>query len=108
MIQLKKQLCIMFRDIFDAYNWDEVQESIYAKTAGDVQAALHSSKRTLEDFKALISPAALPYLEQLCQLSRRITQKRFGKTMQLYIPLYLSNECQNICTYCGFSYDNKI
>src|SRR6185312_8927891 len=41
-------------------------------------------------------------------ISHRLTQKRFGKVVQLYIPLYLSNECQNICTYCGFSYDNKI
>lgn len=98
----------MFRDIFDTYNWDDAQTSIYAKTAADVEAALNRQKRTLEDFKALISPAALPYLEQMCRLSRRMTQQRFGRTMQLYIPLYLSNECQNICTYCGFSYDNKI
>ena len=64
--------------------------------------------RDLEDLKALISPAAAPYLETMAQMSHRLTIKRFGKVMQLYIPLYLSNECQNICTYCGFSYDNKI
>jgi 2-iminoacetate synthase len=97
-----------FKNIFDLYNWDEVKESIYAKTAVDVEQALHAHKRTLEDFKALLSPAALPYLEQMAQLSRQLTQQRFGNTMQLYIPLYLSNECQNICTYCGFSLDNKI
>ncbi len=67
-----------------------------------------NGKRTLEDFKALISPAAINYLEQMAQLSHRLTQKRFGKTLQMYVPLYLSNECQNICTYCGFSLDNKI
>src|SRR5882757_1234473 len=98
----------MFKDIFDTWHWDEVQSSIYAKTAADVETALHKQKRTIEDFKALLSPAALPYLETMCRLSRRLTQQRFGKTVQLYIPLYLSNECQNICTYCGFSYDNKI
>ncbi|MBW3545131.1 MAG: 2-iminoacetate synthase ThiH, partial [Bacteroidetes bacterium] len=65
-------------------------------------------KRDLEDFKALISPAAAPYLEQMAQQSHLLTRKRFGNTMQLYIPLYLSNECQNICTYCGFSYTNKL
>jgi 2-iminoacetate synthase len=97
-----------FRNIFDQYHWDDVKESIYAKTARDVEHALGSSKRSLEDFKALISPAAAPYLEEMAQLSRRLTQQRFGNTMQLYIPLYLSNECQNICTYCGFSLDNKI
>ena len=98
----------MFRDEFENYNWDEVQSSIYAKTAADVERALHKTRRDIEDFKALISPAAAPYLEQMAQLSHRITQKRFGKTIQLYAPLYLSNECQNICNYCGFSFDNKL
>ncbi len=65
-------------------------------------------KGHFEDFKALISPAAMPYLEEMAQLSHRITQKRFGKTIQMYAPMYLSNECQNICTYCAFSLDNKI
>lgn len=98
----------MFKEVFETYNWDEVQQSIYAKTATDVQRALNNRKRDIEDFKALISPAAAPYLEQMAQLSNQLTQKRFGKTVQLYAPLYLSNECQNICTYCGFSYDNKL
>lgn len=73
-----------------------------------MERALTKEARDLEDFKALISPVAAPYLEQMAALSRRLTQKRFGKTLQLFVPLYLSNECQNICTYCGFSYDNKI
>lgn len=98
----------MFREEFYKHDWDEVQNSVYAKTAADVERALYKSKRDIEDFKALISPAAAPYLEQMAQISHRITQKRFGKTIQLYAPLYLSNECQNICTYCGFSYDNKL
>ncbi len=98
----------MFQSEFERYNWDEVQASIYAKTANDVTRALGKTKRDIEDFKALISPAAAPYLEQMAQLSHQITQKRFGKTVQLYAPMYLSNECQNICTYCGFSYDNKL
>jgi len=97
-----------FKDLFDTYSWEEISKSIYAKTDADVLQALRSSKRTLEDFKALISPAAAPYLEQMAQLSRQLTLKRFGKVMQLYVPLYLSNECNNICTYCGFSYDNKV
>lgn len=92
----------------DNLNWDEVKASIYNKTALDVEQALSKDRRDLEDFKALISPAAEPYLEQMAQLSQGLTQKRFGKTLQMYIPLYLSNECQNICTYCGFSLDVKI
>lgn len=57
---------------------------------------------------ALVSPAAASHLEAMAQQSRQLTQKRFGKTIQLYAPLYLSNECQNICTYCAFSLDNRI
>ncbi len=98
----------MFKEVFETYDWDDVLNGIYAKTAADVERALHNRKKTLEDFKALISPAAASYLEQMAQLSHRITRKRFGQTVQLYAPLYLSNECQNICTYCGFSLDNKI
>ncbi len=97
-----------FKDLFETYSWDEVKESIYSKTKNDVEHALNTSRRTLEDFKALISPAAATYLEPMAQLSQQLTQKRFGKTIQLYIPLYLSNECTNICTYCGFSLDNKV
>ena len=97
-----------FQTLFQQHPWDSVKQSILAKTAQDVQHALQTSKRDLEDFKALISPAAMPFLEILAQKSRQITQKRFGKTIQMYVPLYLSNECQNICTYCGFSFDNKI
>ena len=97
-----------FRPVFEAHAWDDVKASIYAKTAADVERALAAPRRTLDDFKALISPAAAPYLEQLAQASHRLTRNRFGNTMQLYVPLYLSNECQNICTYCGFSLDNKL
>ncbi|GAB2632485.1 2-iminoacetate synthase ThiH [Belliella aquatica] len=97
-----------FKDLFNTYSWDDVKQGIYSKTAADVLHALRSPKRNLEDFKALISPAAEPFLEEMAQLSQQISQKRFGKTMQLYVPLYLSNECNNICTYCGFSFDNKV
>ncbi len=97
-----------FQTIFDTYDWLDVQTSIYSKTAADVEQALANPRRTLEDFKALLSPTAAPYLEQMAQLSRQATLKRFGKTIRLFAPMYLSNECQNICTYCGFSFDNKV
>ena len=99
---------MQFKDTFDQFSWEEVKASIAAKTVIDVEVALAAKVRTLEDFKALISPAAAPYLEQMAQLSHQLTQKRFGKTIQLFSPIYLSNECNNICTYCGFSLDNKI
>lgn len=97
-----------FQDIFNTYNWDETLASINSKTEKDVAFALNKPKRNLEDFKALLSPAAAPYLEQMALQSKTITKKRFGNTIQMYIPMYLSNECQNICTYCGFSMTNKI
>ncbi len=98
----------MFTNLFDRYEWATVKQTIYTKTGADVEKALGKSQRDLEDFKALISPAAAVYLEDMAQLSHQLTQKRFGKVIQLYIPLYLSNECRNICTYCGFSYENKL
>lgn len=97
-----------FSHIIEQFNWDEVTHSIQNKTSKDVERALANSNRTLEDFKALISPAARSYLEEMAQMSRAITQKRFGKTIQLYAPLYLSNTCSNHCIYCGFNYNNKI
>lgn len=97
-----------FRKVVDQYDWNTVKKDIYSKTSRDVESALSRKVRTLEDFKALISPAADAYLENLAQESRRLTLQRFGNNMQLFAPLYLSNECQNICTYCGFSLDNKI
>ncbi|RAV99010.1 2-iminoacetate synthase ThiH [Pseudochryseolinea flava] len=97
-----------FIDIFHTYGWKDIQHSIATKTHADVERALYASHRTLEDFKALISPAALPYLETMAQMSQQLTQKRFGKTIQLFAPMYLSNECNNICTYCGFSFDNRV
>ncbi|WP_316826451.1 2-iminoacetate synthase ThiH [Pedobacter miscanthi] len=97
-----------FNEVFESYNWDDTKASIYDKTTADVERALSNPQRNLEDFKALISPAALPYLEDMAQISQRLTLDRFGRVIQMYIPLYLSNECNNICTYCGFSYDNKV
>lgn len=97
-----------FKTVFEQYNWEDITQKIYATTAKDVELALAKTKRNLDDFIALISPAAQPYLERMAQESHQLTQKRFGKTIQMYTPMYLSNECQNICTYCGFSLNNKI
>jgi 2-iminoacetate synthase len=76
--------------------------------AAAVQSALEKTHLTLADFAALISPAAGERLEALCQRSQRLTQQRFGKVIRLFAPLYLSNECINLCRYCGFSRDNPI
>ncbi len=97
-----------FETVFEQYSWDNIKTKIYQTSAKEVENALTKTKRNLDDFLALISPAAQAYLEQMAQISHELTKKRFGKTIQMYAPLYLSNECQNICTYCGFSLDNKI
>lgn len=97
-----------FKNTFDAYDWDTLEKEIYAYTSHDVQQVLQKDKIDLIDFKALISPAAKPFLEEMAQRSHALTKKRFGNTIQMYVPMYLSNECQNICTYCGFSMTNKI
>lgn len=99
---------MMFSEVIKRYNWDEVLKDIQHKTVADVEHALAKKSRNLEDFKALISPAALPYLEEMAKQSHAMTRKRFGNTMQMYAPMYVSNECQNVCTYCGFSFTNKI
>ncbi len=90
------------------YNWDTVKQLIYSTSSARVEAALRKDHRTVDDFIALISPAAAPYLEQMAQMSHQITQRRFGKVIQLYLPLYLSNECVNSCIYCGFNHKNEI
>ncbi|WP_394747453.1 2-iminoacetate synthase ThiH [Spongiimicrobium salis] len=97
-----------FRETFVQYDWDQLEEEIYGVTSEDVQKVLSKEKIGLEDFKALIAPAAQPFLEEMAQRSNQRTKKRFGNTIQMYIPMYLSNECQNICTYCGFSMTNAI
>jgi 2-iminoacetate synthase len=93
-----------------ALDWDSVGASIAAKRERDVERALSRAEGglSLEDFKALISPSARPYLETMAQMSHQRTVARFGYTQQLYAPMYLSNVCSNICTYCGFSANNRI
>ena len=63
---------------------------------------------TLEEFAALISPAAEKFLEPMARISSATTQKYFGRTMRLFAPLYLSNECVNNCVYCGFARRHSI
>ncbi|MDP5230216.1 MAG: 2-iminoacetate synthase ThiH [Cellulophaga sp.] len=97
-----------FENTFNNYDWDTLEKEIYTYTTENVRQVLDKEKINLEDFKVLISPAAKPFLEEMAQRSHTITKKRFGNTIQMYVPMYLSNECQNICTYCGFSMTNKI
>jgi 2-iminoacetate synthase len=83
------------------------REAVSASTSA-VRACFGRPKLSLADFSALLSPAAGDLLEPLGQQARRLTQRRFGKVIRLFAPLYLSNECINNCKYCGFSRDNPI
>ena len=98
----------MFSDELLKYSWDETTEAIARKTDADVRRALQKTHCDVDDFMALISPAAAPYLEEMAQLSRRYTEERFGRTMSMFIPLYLTNSCTNSCVYCGFHIANKM
>ncbi len=98
----------MFSEELAKYDWEATEQRILSKTAADVERALGRERPTLDDFMALVSPAAAPYLERMAQLSRRYTRERFGRTMSMYVPLYITNSCINHCVYCGFQHDNPI
>ncbi len=74
----------------------------------EVEQALGKAHLDLTDFSRLISPAAREYLEPMGRRAQVLSQQRFGKVIRLFAPLYLSNECINNCSYCGFSRDNPI
>lgn len=97
-----------FKNIFEKYSWEEIKSRLEKVTLTDVEKSLQKKNKTIDDFLNFLSPVAAQKLEVMAKMAQQLTQKRFGKTIQLYAPLYLSNECQNICTYCGFSLDNPI
>lgn len=97
-----------FTSYLNQLEWDDIRLELNAKTARDVERALASSQLGISDFMALISPAAEAYIEPMAQKAHRLTRERFGKVINFYIPLYLSNLCSNDCTYCGFSMNNRI
>lgn len=98
----------MFSDEIKRYDWDDTTRAINSKTARDVEIALSKEHLNIDDFMALISPAADPYIENMAQLSHKYTMERFGKTISMYIPLYVSNACSNYCVYCGFNHNNPM
>ena len=77
-------------------------------TARDVMNALSKDVLDSEDFGALLSPAAFPFLEQMAQRAQKETRKHFGNSVNMFTPLYIANYCENYCIYCGFNCHNKI
>lgn len=79
-----------------------------AFTGEDVRRALQKATLKPEDFAALLSPAAMPYLEEMAQRAQLETRRHFGNSINLFTPLYIANYCENYCIYCGFNCHNKI
>lgn len=94
---------IMDKVISEMDNYDY---SIY--TASDVKKALAKESLSPDDFKALLSPAAQPFLEEMAQRAKQETRKHFGNSVYMFTPLYIANYCENYCIYCGFNCHNKI
>ncbi|MDE6177639.1 MAG: 2-iminoacetate synthase ThiH, partial [Duncaniella sp.] len=94
----------MFSEYLKAnWDWDTTTREIEAMTAADVERALAREHLDDRDFMALVSPAAAPYIEQMARRSRALTEQRFGKTVSIFIPMYITNSCTNACVYCGFN-----
>ena len=100
-----------FAEVIDSFDWDSTVDNVDRATIEDVDAVLKKASSSSgllspEDLGILISPAASSRLEEMAVLSKSITDRRFGKTISLYIPMYVGNACTNKCVYCGFNHDN--
>ena len=100
-------------EVIDSSIMDEVVRASKAYdytqyTAADVRRALSHENRTLEDFAALLSPAALPFIEEIAQAAKAEKEKHFGNSINMFTPIYIANYCENYCIYCGFNCRNKI
>ena len=101
MEQIQSDVCSKVIEQMNGYEYEKY-------TAKDVLAALEHETCSLEDFKALLSPAAEPFLPQMAERARLETGKHFGNTVYLFTPLYIANYCENYCVYCGFNCYNHI
>lgn len=101
MEQIKSDIRDKILSAMESYDYNSY-------TADDVKSALEHERCTVEDFKALLSPSAEPFLEQMAEKARLETRKHFGNTVYLFTPLYIANYCENYCVYCGFNCYNDI
>lgn len=98
---IESDVCKNVMEHFKSYDYSKY-------TAKDVRRALDSERCSIEDFKAFLSPAAEPFLEQMAEKAQRETSKHFGNTVYLFTPIYIANYCENYCVYCGFNCYNRI
>lgn len=102
-----------YADIIGGYDWDASIRLVEQATREDVERVLSKARANItpltpEDFAVLISEVAAPYINEMAALSRHYTSERFGKTISMYIPMYVGNACTNKCVYCGFNHDNPM
>lgn len=97
-----------FRNVLDRHADTDFTKLFDSFTEEDVRRAIERTTPDWNDFMALMSPAAAPYLEEMAQKGAKLTVQNFGKTIQLFTPLYLSNFCTNHCVYCGFNCKNQL
>lgn len=98
---LKSDICEKVMSHMKSYDYSKY-------TALDVRRALNHERCTIDDFKALLSPAAEPFLEEMAKRASQETSKHFGNTVYIFTPIYIANYCENYCIYCGFNCYNKI
>ena len=98
---IESDICSKVMSQMDSYDYSKY-------TARDVKAALEHETCSIEDFKALLSPAAEPFLEKMAERARLETSKHFGNTVYIFTPIYIANYCENYCVYCGFNCYNHI
>ena len=91
-------------DKFESFNFEEYFHSV---TGQDIEKSLNKNKFNKFDLLNLLSDAAAPYIEQMAQQANKLTIQYFGRVISLYAPLYISDYCNNSCTYCGFNRQNK-
>lgn len=101
MERIDSDVCSLVMGQMDEYDYNKY-------TAKEVRAALEHDTCSIEDFKALLSPAAEPFLERMAEKARLETSKHFGNTVYMFTPLYIANYCENYCVYCGFNCYNHI
>ena len=102
-----------YADIIGGYDWDASIRLVEQATREDVERVLSKARANItpltpEDFAVLISETAAPHINEMAALSRHYTSERFGKTISMYIPMYVGNACTNKCVYCGFNHDNPM
>ena len=97
-----------FYEVIKKYSYEYVKDLIYNADEKYIKNALYKKKLTEKDLAYLLSPKAESYLEEMAEISHNITLQRFGKTIRIYAPIYLSNFCTNSCIYCGFNRKNSI